>query len=134
MCIYVREITNEEWNQLKRVLRSSSDSFKIKRAQVILASAQCMRVPDISKSLGFSSDYVSYVIHGFNEIGFEVLKSKYRNCGSSPKFSNEERQLIIDIALSKPKDLGLPFTVWSCQSLRNMSLAIPISITSAMRR
>ena len=118
MCIYVREITNEEGNQLKRLLRRSSDSFKIKRAQVILASAQCMRVPEISKSLGFSSDYVSYVIHGFNERGFDVLKSKYRNCGSSPKFGNEERQLIINIALSKPTDLGLPFTEWSLPKLK----------------
>jgi hypothetical protein len=50
MCIYVREITNEEGNQLKRILRRSSDSFKVKRAQVILASAQRMRVPEISKS------------------------------------------------------------------------------------
>ena len=110
MCIYAREITNEEGNQLKRLLRRSNDSFKIKRAQVILASAQSMRVPEISKSLGFSSDYVSYVIHGFNERGFEVLKSKYRNCGSSPKFGNEEHQLIINIALSKPTDLG--FTIY----------------------
>ena len=110
MCIYVREITNDEGNQLKRILRRSSDSFKVKRAQVILASAQRMRVPEISKSFGFSSDYASYVIHGFNERGFEVLKSKYENCGSHPKFSNEQRQTIIDIALSKPTDLGLPFT------------------------
>jgi hypothetical protein len=36
MCIYVREITNDEGNQLKRILRRSGDSFKVKRAQVIL--------------------------------------------------------------------------------------------------
>ena len=51
MCIYVREITNDEGNQLKRILRQSNDSFKVKRAQVILASAQRMRVPEISKVL-----------------------------------------------------------------------------------
>jgi len=118
MCIYVREITNDEGNQLKRILRRSSDSFKVKRAQVILASAQSMRVPEITKSFGFSDDYVSYVIHGFNEEGFEVLKSKYKNCGSRPKFSNEQRQIIIDTALSKPKDLGLPFTEWSLPKLK----------------
>ncbi len=118
MCIYARDITNEEGNQLKRILRHSSDSFKVKRAQVILASAQKMKVPEITKNFGFSSDYVSYVIHGFNASGFEVLKSKYENCGSSPKFSNEERQIIIDIALSNPKDLGLPFTEWSLPKLK----------------
>lgn len=118
MCIYVREITNEEGNQLKRILRRSSDSFKVKRAQVILASAQAMRVPEISNCFGFSSGYVSYVIYGFNERGFEVLKSKYENCGGKPKFSNDEHQMVIDIALSKPKDLGLPFTEWSLPKLK----------------
>jgi hypothetical protein len=80
MCIYIREITNDEGNQLKRILRRSSDFFKVKRAQVILAFAQRMRVPEITKSFGFGSDYVSHVIHGFNERGFEVFKSKYENC------------------------------------------------------
>jgi hypothetical protein len=42
MCIYVRDITNEEGVQLKRILRRSNDSFRVKRAQVILASAQKM--------------------------------------------------------------------------------------------
>jgi transposase len=119
MCIYVRELTNEEGNQLKRILRRSSNSFKVKRAQVILASAQKARAPEIAKSFGFSIDYVSYVIHGFNERGFEVLESKYENCGSSPKFSNEERQTVVDIALSKPSDLGLPFTEWSLPKLKD---------------
>jgi transposase len=118
MCIYVREITNEEGNQLKRILRRSSDSFKVKRAQVVLASAQKMRVPEIIKNFGFSNDYVSYVIHGFNETGFDVFESKYNNCGSSPKFGNEERQIVVDIALSQPKDLGLPFTEWSLPKLK----------------
>jgi transposase len=119
MCIYVREITNEEGNQLRKILRRSSDSFKVKRAQVILASAQRMKVPEISKNFGFSIDYASYVIHGFNEKGFEVFKSKYENCGSNPKFSNEQRQTIINIALSKPIDLGLPFTEWSLPKLKD---------------
>ena len=119
MCIYVREITNEEGNQLRRILRRSGDSFKVKRAQVILASAQRMKVPEISKNFGFSIDYASYVIHGFNEVGFDVFKSKYGNCGSNPKFSNKQRQTIIDTALSKPTDLRLPFTEWSLPKLKD---------------
>jgi transposase len=123
MCIYVREITNEEGAQLKRILRRANDSFKVKRAQVILASAQRMKVPEIVKNFGFSSDYVSYVVHGFNDRGFGVLESKYENCGSSPKFSNEQRQIVVDIALSKPRDLGLPFTEWSLPKLKDYVIA-----------
>ena len=119
MCIYAREITNEEGANLKRILRRSNDSFRVKRAQVILASAQKMKVPEIAKSFGFSSDYVSYVIHGFNEAGFAILESKYKNCGSSPKFNNEQREAVVDIALTKPKDFGLPFTEWSLPKLKD---------------
>lgn len=119
MCIYVRDITNDEGNQLKQILRRSNDAFKVKRAQVILASAQSMRVPEIAKSFGFSVDYVRYVIRGFNDSGFEVLESKYEKCGSMPKFSNEQRQTVVDVALSKPKDLGLPFTEWSLPKLKD---------------
>jgi transposase len=118
MCIYIREITNEEGNQLKRILRRSSDSFKVKRAQIILASAQYMRVPEICANFGFSEDYVRQVIHEFNEKGFEVFKSRYENCGAKPKFSDEQQQKIVDIALSKPRDLGLPFTEWSLPKLQ----------------
>jgi transposase len=119
MCIYVRDITNDEGNQLKQILRRSNDAFKVKRAQVILASAQSMRVPEIAKSFGISVDYVRYVIRGFNERGFEILESKYENCGSMTKFSNEQRQTVVDVALSKPKDLGLPFTEWSLPKLKD---------------
>jgi len=119
MCIYVREITDEAGAQLKRILRRSNDSFRVKRAQVILASSQKMKVPEIGMNFGFSSDYVSYVIHGFNEIGFEVFESKYKNCGSSPKFDKEQRKTVVDIALTKPKDLGLPFTEWSLPKLKD---------------
>jgi transposase len=119
MCIYVKDITDDEGAQLKRTLRRSNDSFRVKRAQVVLASAQKMRVPEIAKNFGFSNDYVSYVIHGFNETGFKIFESKYKNCGSSPKFNNEQRETIVDIALTKPKDLGLPFTEWSLPKLKD---------------
>ena len=119
MCIFVRDITNNEGNELKRILRRSGNAFRVKRAQIILSSAQKMQVPEIARSFGFSVGYVRHVIHGFNESGFKVLESKYENCGSMPKFGNEQRQLIVDIALSKPKDLGLPFTEWSLPKLKD---------------
>lgn len=123
MCIYVRGITNEEGNRLKSILRRSNDAIRVKRAQIILASAQAMKVPEICDSFGFSRGYVSGVIHGFNSVGFQVLDSKYKNCGKKPKFTEDDRRLIIDVALSKPKDLGLPFTQWSLNKLKDYLVA-----------
>lgn len=123
MCIYVRDITNEEGNRLKSILRRSNDAIRVKRAQIILASAQSMKVPEICDSFGFSRGYVSDVIHGFNSVGFQVLDSKYKNCGKKPKFTEDDRRLVIDVALSKPKDLGLPFTQWSLNKLKDYLVA-----------
>jgi transposase len=119
MCIYVRNITVEEENQLRTILRRSDDAIKVKRAQIVLASAQKKRVPDICKAFGFSRDYVGDVIHNFDRVGFQAFESKYGNCGKKPKFTEEERRIIIDAALSKPNDLGLPFTCWSLSKLKD---------------
>jgi transposase len=114
----VREISNEERSRLKNILRQSKDGVKVKRAQIVLASSQKMKVPEISKALGFHRKYIEQVIHRFNDIGFEALESGYKNCGKKPTFSETERREIVDIALSRPSDLGLPFTEWSLPKLK----------------
>lgn len=119
MCIYVRNITNEEEAELKSILRRSDDAIKVKRSQIILASAQKRRVPEISRSFGFNRDYVCDVIHGFDKVGFQALESKYDNCGKKPTFTEDIRRRIIDAALTKPSDLRLPFTCWSLTKLRD---------------
>lgn len=137
MCIYVRNITNEEESRLKAILRRSDDSIKVKRSQIILASAQKRRVPEICRSFGFSRDYVCDIIHNFDKVGFQALESKYENCGKEPKFTEDNRKEIIDAALSKPNDLGLPFTCWSLEKLKdfvvNQRGIKPISIETIRR-
>jgi transposase len=132
MCIYVRNITNEEEAELKAILRRSDDAIKVKRSQIILASAQKRRVPEISRSFGFSRDYVCDVIHSFDKVGFQALESKYENCGKKPMFTEDVRRRIIDVALTKPSDLRLPFTCWSLTKLRdyivNQGNIEPISV------
>ena len=45
------------------------------------------------------------------------MKSNY--CGGRPpRFSKEVRLDIVDTAMSRPQDLGLPFTQWSLTKLR----------------
>jgi len=119
MCIYVRNITNEEETRLKAILRRSDDAIKVKRAQIILASTKRSKVSEICKSFGFSRDYVCDVIHNFDKVGFQALESKYENCGKEPKFTGDDRRKIIDAALNKPSDLGLPFTCWSLSKLKD---------------
>ena len=118
MCLYVREIGIAEGRRLQRVVRSGKDRIKIRRAQIVLASAQGSKVPDIARRLYFSPAHVRTVIKAFGADGIDGLAPKY--CGGRPpKFSEEQRSLIIETALCPPDLMGQPFTRWSLPKLRD---------------
>jgi len=117
MCLYVRDITNAEGRRLQTILRRDRDRIKVRRAQVILASAQGSKVPDIARQFYFSPQHVRAIIKAFNDEGFDALVAKYGG-GRPEKFSEEQKSLIIETALCPPDLLGRPFTRWSLDKLR----------------
>lgn len=117
MCIYVREITEKEGQKLQKLLRRSKDPVEMRRAAVVLQSAQGFKVSEIAKSQFYSKKQVRKIINRFNEDGFSSLKSNYTG-GRPPRFSGEVRLDIVDTAMSRPQDLGLPFTQWSLTKLK----------------
>ena len=122
MCLYVRDIGIAEGRRLQRMVRTGRDRIKVRRAQVILASAQGSKVPDIARRLYFSPAHVRTVIKAFNDEGFEGLAPKYGG-GRPPKFTEEQRSLIVETALCPPDLLGQPFTRWSLAKLREFILS-----------
>jgi len=118
MCLYVRDIGMAEGRRLQRMVRTGRDRIKVRRAQIVLASAQGSKVPDIARRLYFSPAHVRTVIKAFNAEGFEGLAPKYGG-GRPPKFTEEQRSLIIETALCPPDLLGQPFTRWSLAKLRD---------------
>ena len=117
MCIYVREITEKEGQKLQKLLRRSKDPVEMRRAAVVLQSAQGFKVSEIARSQFYSKKQVRKIINRFNEEGFSSLKSNYTG-GRPPRFSREIRLDIVDTAMSRPQDLGLPFTQWSLTKLK----------------
>jgi transposase len=118
VCIYVRDLTPEEGRKLQRALRHSDNPITWRRAQILLLSAQGMRVPEIARSVFCSEETVRDVIHLFEAEGLECLKPRYRG-GRPPKFTAEARSVIVEVALARPADLGLPFTQWSLRKMRD---------------
>jgi Winged helix-turn helix len=88
MVLRVREISNEEGNRLRTAVRHSKDLIEMKRAQVILASAQRFTVQRIAMFSGMSDGYIRILIHSFNEEGLAMLKPRW-NPGHRHKFSKE---------------------------------------------
>jgi len=113
----VREISNDEGNRLLRIVRRGGGSVVTwRRAQIVLWSAQLMNVPRIAELAFTSQDRVREVIHNFNDDGFDSLYPKYSG-GRPPKFTLPQRREIKKIALSRPTDLGRPFSTWSLTKL-----------------
>jgi transposase len=121
MVLSVRPLNNEEGNKLRRIVRHGRESVEVRRAQVILASAQGFTAPNISDIVCMSEDYVREIIHRFNEEGFEMIKPSWKP-GGNWKFSEKQKQDLVNLATSRPKDLGLPFTQWSLTRLKNYAI------------
>jgi len=121
MVISVRPITNEEGNKLRRIVRHGREPVEVRRAQVILASAQGFTPPNISPIVGMSEGYIRELIHSFNDNGMAMLKPSWKP-GGNCKFTAEQKERLVALATSRPKDLGLPFAQWSLSRLRDAAI------------
>src|SRR4051794_4340434 len=121
--VQVRAISNDEGNRLLQIVRRSSGSVVTwRRAQMVLLSAQGMEVSKIAEVTFTSPDRVRDVLHNFNTDGFDSLRPKYAG-GRPPKLDLVQRAEIRKIALSRPADHGLPFSVWSLSNLADFLVA-----------
>jgi hypothetical protein len=108
MVLRVRELTLEEGEKLRRIVRHGRDPIEFKRAHLVLASAQGNTPPRVSIIALMSEDYIRRVICAFNEHGMAMLKPKWGS-GRTPEFMDERRKKLVDLALSRPRDLGLSY-------------------------
>jgi Winged helix-turn helix len=86
--VFVRPVTMTEGRRLRRIGRTASDPVRLRRAIVVLMSAQGQSAPDIAHLLDCSQEYVRTVIHAFNESGFAALDPKWS--GGRPKMISEQ--------------------------------------------
>ena len=121
--VRVREISDDEGNRLKRIVRRGSGSVVTwRRAQMVLWSAQGMSVAHIARLAFTSEDRVRDVLHNFNADGFGSLYPRYAG-GRPPTFTLAERREIKKIAKSKPAGHELPFSRWSLAKLADFLVA-----------
>lgn len=72
----MRPLSPHEGTRLQRVTRSAKDRVRLRRATIVLASAQGRPVVAIASLMQVSQRYVRDVIHAFNERGFDALDPK----------------------------------------------------------
>src|ERR1700680_5151179 len=104
MVIHVRPITNEEGNKLRNIVRHGKDPIEVKRARVLLTSAQGFAPQRISDIVLLTPAYVRTLINWFDKDGFDMLKPQWKP-GGNKKFTPEQKERLVSLATSKQKHL-----------------------------
>jgi transposase len=127
--VFVRPVTMSEGRRLQRIGRTARDPVRLRRAIVVLMSAQGQSAPDIARLLDCSPEYVRGVIHAFNDSGFAALDPKWS--GGRPRTISEQvRREVCLLARCCPRDLGLAFSTWSLAKLAEYLAATTTAVVS----
>lgn len=114
--VFVRELSPDEGNRLKRLSKTARHATKRQRALICWASATRMSVPVIARLVDSDESHVRKVIHAFNERGFESLDPEWRG-GRPRRITDAERERIVAVAGARPDSMGVPLTRWSLRRL-----------------
>ena len=115
--VRARRLSDEERRRLLQIVRRGKHgSVRVRRAMIIMASASGTVVPAIARLVAAGEDTVRDVIHAFNEKGLAALDPRW--AGGRPRLiSDEDIEVIVAAARTRPEKLGQPFTRWSLRKL-----------------
>ena len=117
MTLRVRALREEEREALGRMARSRTvGAGLVRRAQIVLHALEGLKAPEISARMELCGATVRHWLKRFNARGLEGLEEDVRS-GRPPTYSAEQRSAVINAALSRPAELGLPFACWTLDRL-----------------
>jgi transposase len=117
MTIRVRAVSDEERETLGRTARSRTvGAGLVRRAQIVVHALEGLKAPEIGARMGLGGVTVRHWLKRFNARGLRGLEEDVR-AGRPPTYSAEQRSAVIDTALTRPADLGLPFASWTLDRL-----------------
>lgn len=111
--VFVRPPTDAERQALEAALRSS-DAFVLRRAQIILASADLKPVGVIAPLVGYTGQSVRDVIHAFDRQGLHVLRRESSRPHQIYQAFDTPRALALKELLHRtPRDFARDTSVWT---------------------
>jgi transposase len=115
--VRARRLTDQQGQRLQQIVRRGKhESVRVRRAVIIMASASGTLVPAIARLVAADEDTVRDVIHAFNAKGLAALDPQW--AGGRPRLiSDEDIEVIVAAARTRPEKLGRPFTRWSLRKL-----------------
>ena len=115
--LYVRPLLGDEEPLLQKSLKSR-DSFSVRRAQLILASARGVSVPELSRQTLFPRSTIRALIHQFNEQGLGALsRGSHRPKSSRALLDPSLCEQIAHLLHQSPRVWGQNSSLWSLKRL-----------------
>jgi transposase len=115
--VRVRTLTPDEYATLKRMAAARKlAAGRVKRAQIMLLSNQGYTVHEIATQLNINERTPRRWIGRFNRLGIAGLEEGPRN-GRPPIYSTQDVGVVIQMALTPPKEFALPFGSWTLDRL-----------------
>ena len=113
MALRIREMTDEEQEQIKRLSQSRTAPVRqVERARIVQLASQGHFVPAIAAHLQIGQDVVRLWLKRFNADGLVGLADRPR-AGRPATYTAEQVGEVIATALTNPKDLGQAFGSWT---------------------
>jgi transposase len=113
--LFVRPLSPEEQQRLQTGLRSA-DAFTLRRAQILLASAQGQRPAQIAAALGCASQTVRNSLHAFEQQGPDCLARRSNRPKSARRLLDAPRgERLRELLHQSPRAFGHPQSFWTLQ-------------------
>jgi len=116
--LYARPLTEEERQMLRQSLKSSN-GFRVRRAQMLLLSAdEGMKVDAIGQRVGCQGQAVRQAIHAFEREGLSCLEAKAKgNPRDRRALSDAARGQLRELIRRSPRDVGYESSLWTLDLL-----------------
>lgn len=116
--LMVRRLTPGEQTVLAAKLKDKTLPAKIhERYRIVALVADGMSANAAAKAVGCTDVKGQHWVHRFNESGFSTFEKQPNHPGRPIIIDGQQVRALIRVALSRPEDLGLPFTHWSVAKL-----------------
>ena len=113
--IYVRELTEAERQALEAGLRAA-DAFRLRRCQIVLASARQETARTIARHLSCDDQTVRNAIHDFNANGLAALTpGSSRPLSVEPTFDAASAERLKALIHQSPRTFGQDTSVWTLE-------------------
>lgn len=119
--LFVRALESNEPERLEEAL-GSPDSFRLRRAQYLLASARGLKPREIAATYGGCEQTVRNVIHAFNATGLDCLTPQSRRPKSAnSQLSGQHMERLEHLLHQSPRTFGKPRSAWTLTLLAQVA-------------